>query len=64
MTITPKLKLDRKLFAEPLTLVIKGKQIKKISVRQDGKKLPVQLHTDKAVFDFNPYGGTIKIHFN
>lgn len=62
LRITPGLTLDKELFIEPLTLVIKGKQIKKISVRQDGKKLPVQLHTDKAVFDFNPYGGVIEVN--
>ena len=62
LRITPELTLDKELFIEPLTLVIKGKQIKKISARQDGKKLPVQLHTDKAVFDFNPYGGVIEVN--
>lgn len=62
LRITPELTLDKELFIEPLTLVIKGKQIKKISVRQDGKKLPVLLHTDKAVFDFNPYGGVIEVN--
>lgn len=61
LQVTPKLNLDKELFTEPLTLVIKGEQIKKISVRQDKKKLPVRLSADKAVFDFNPYGGTIKI---
>ena len=62
LRITPELTLDKELFIEPLTLVSKGKQIKKISVRQDGKKLPVLLHTDKAVFDFNPYGGVIEVN--
>lgn len=70
LLVTPKLNLDAELFIEPLTLVIKGgklekisggKNIKKIIVEQDGKKLPIKMLPDKAVFDFNPFGGVIKV---
>lgn len=64
MTITPKLKLDRKLFAEPLTMVIQGETMNGILVKQGRKELPVYINGNKVMFDFNPYGGTIKIHFN
>ena len=64
MTITPKLKLDRKLFAEPLTMVIQGEAMNGILVKQGRKELPVYINGNKVIFDFNPYGGTIKIHFN
>ena len=64
MTITPKLKLDRKLFAEPLTMVIQGETMNGIQVKQGRKELPVYMNGNKVMFDFNPYGGAIKIHFN
>ncbi|MGN8994437.1 MULTISPECIES: polysaccharide deacetylase family protein [Bacteroides] len=57
--IVPELSLDKKLFTEPLTMVIEGKTIKKLSVRQGKKKLPVQLRSDKAFFDFDPFGDEI-----
>jgi len=58
---TPKLNLDKALFAEPLTLVLEKKGISKISVTQDKKKVPVQIYPDKVIFDFNPQGGIIHI---
>ncbi len=60
--VTPLLSLDKELFLEPLTLVIKGAQMKKVSAKQDKKNLPVTVYADKAVLDFNPFGGTVEIH--
>ena len=33
--------------------------MKKVSARQGKKKLSVQLRSDKAFFDFDPFGGEI-----
>lgn len=63
LLITPELKLNKEIFTEPLTMVIKGKELKKVSVKQDKKNLPVHIVDDKILFDFNPYGGTIKVSF-
>ena len=64
LLITPELKLDQELFVEPLTMVITGKEIKKVTVKQGKRKLPVQITDDKVLFDFNPYAGKIKVSFN
>ena len=61
LLITPELKLDQELFVEPLTMVITGKEIKKVTVKQGKRKLPVQITDDKVLFEFDPYGGTIKV---
>jgi len=61
LLITPELKLDQKLFVEPLTMVITGKDIKKVTVKQGKRKLPVQVTGDKVLFDFDPYGDVIKV---
>lgn len=63
LLITPELKLNKEIFTEPLTMVIKGKELKKVSVKQDKKNLPIHIVDDKILFDFNPYGGTIKVSF-
>lgn len=63
LLITPELKMNKEIFTEPLTMVIIGKEIKKVSVKQNKKKLPVHIVDDKILFDFNPYGGTIKVSF-
>lgn len=60
--VNPVLKLDWRLFNEPLTMVIEQENIRKITVKQDRKKLPVRILPDKAMFDFNPNGGTIHIN--
>lgn len=62
-TITPQLDLDKEIFTEPLTMVIKQKEIRKISVRQGKKKLSVRQNGDKFIFDFDPHGKTIRIAF-
>ena len=34
-----------------------------VKVLQNGKELSVREQDDKMIFDFNPYGGSIKISF-
>lgn len=62
LRITPKLLLDKEIFIEPLTMVITGKEVKKVTVKQGKKKLPVQINNDKIVFDFNPFGGIVEVN--
>ena len=57
--VVPELPLDKELFTEPLTMVVEGGTMKKVSARQGKKKLSVQLRSDKAIFDFDPFGGEI-----
>lgn len=57
--VVPELPLDKELFTEPLTMVVEGGTMKKVSARQGKKKLSVQLRFDKAFFDFDPFGGEI-----
>ena len=57
--VVPELPLDKELFTEPLTMVVEGGTMKKVSARQGKKKLSVQLRSDKAFFDFDPFGGGI-----
>lgn len=61
--ITPRSSLDRKLFSQPLTMVIRIPQYASTKARQDGKILPVNVCSNKAVFEFNPYGGEIVLTF-
>ena len=57
--VVPELPLDKELFTEPLTMVVEGGTMKKVSARQGKNKLSVQLRSDKAFFDFDPFGGEI-----
>lgn len=57
--VVPELPLDKELFTEPLTMVVESGTMKKVSARQGKKKLSVQLRSDKAFFDFDPFGGEI-----
>lgn len=59
--VKPVLKLDKRLFAEPLTMVVEGVSSKQISVRQGRKQLPVYSNGGKQLFDFDPFGGKITI---
>lgn len=59
--IVPSLPLDKELFTEPLTLVVEGGGMKKVTARQAKRKLPVQLRGGKAFFDFDPFGGEIVV---
>lgn len=44
-------------------MVLNKKGKGKVKVYQNGKRLLVKKRDDKQVFDFNPYGGTIRISF-
>ena len=57
--VVPELPLDKELFTEPLTMVVEVGTMNKVSARQGKKKLSVQLRSDKAFFDFDPFGGEI-----
>ncbi|MDR2918872.1 MAG: polysaccharide deacetylase family protein [Tannerella sp.] len=59
--ITPSLELDKDLFYERLTLVIDKDNIKTAIAKQDDEDLPVKILPEKIMFDFNPYGGRIKV---
>ncbi len=48
-------------FRVPLTGVIEQANLKKIAVRQGGKRLKVRILPDKALFTFDPYGGPIDV---
>lgn len=67
LTITPEMTLNRKLFTEPLTMVVEGREVKRelkgVSVKQEKKRLPIRIAGDKLLFDFNPYAGKIKVSF-
>lgn len=62
--VTPVCTLDNKLFKYPLTLVLWKSGIQKISAKQGGKKLAVEIRSDKALLEFNPHGGKITIQMN
>lgn len=61
LTIVPQMTLNKKLFTEPLTMIVEGEAIEAVSVKQGRKKLEARIHGDKVIFDFNPYGGKIKV---
>lgn len=61
--IIPNLPLDKKIFTEPLTMVIENSNLQKIIIKQGNKKIPSQILSDKIIFDFNPYGDVIQINF-
>jgi hypothetical protein len=60
-TVTPHLSLDETLFRVPLTGVIEQAHLKKITVRQGGKRLKVRALPGKSLFNFDPYGGPIDV---
>ncbi|NDW19174.1 polysaccharide deacetylase family protein [Dysgonomonas sp. 216] len=60
--IVPKLSLNKDLFVQPLTMVIDKKGIKKATAKQGKKKLEVQIHPDKVLFDFDPFDGTVQLN--
>lgn len=61
LLITSYLDLDKDLFNESLTMVIDKANIKTAIVKQEDKEMSVKILPDKIMFDFNPFGGTIKI---
>ena len=58
--VAPSLALDKKLYDEPLTLVVKNPE-GKITASQDSVSLKAKRTGDAYVFDFNPHGGKINI---
>lgn len=61
--VTPYITLNQEIFTEPLTAVIERPDVRKISVRQQGKKLKTRILSGKILFDFDPFGGVIDIVF-
>ncbi len=59
--VKPQLSLDENLFTKSLTLVVEAGKLRNVSAQQDGETLRVEMQGDKAIFDFNPYGGEIKL---
>lgn len=70
LSVTPKkngvvckteMTLDKKLFMEPLTLVVEVKNVNSAKATQKGKKLPVKIMPDKICIDFMPGEAPVKI---
>lgn len=61
LTIVPRMTLNKKLFTESLTMVVEGEKVEAVSVKQGKKQLSARISRDKVIFDFNPYGGKIKV---
>lgn len=57
--VTPSLDLDPVLYNMPLTMKVEGAS--KVKARQDGKKLAVVYRDGSAFFDFDPYGGAVRL---
>lgn len=55
--------LDKKLFTEPLTLVIEITGVTSVKATQKGKKLPVTIASDKICIDFMPGDSPVKIRW-
>lgn len=62
--VTPRLSLDKNLFTEPLTAVIEREGVKKITIKQNKKRLIPLIRKDRVLFDFDPSGGPVEITFN
>lgn len=62
LAVTPEMALDKELFDEPLTLVVGDVGDGHVTAWQDGKNLSVVVRDGKALIDFNPSGGTVRIH--
>ena len=61
LEVVPELSLDKKIFTQPLTAVVEKEGMNRITVKQGKMKLDVRLMQGKAIFDFDPYGGTVQI---
>ena len=61
LRVTPRITLDKDLFATPLTAVIDRAGVKKVAIKQGNKKLKAQFLSEKVLFDFDPFGGVIDI---
>lgn len=64
LTIIPILNLNKKLFTEPLTMILELNQSQKISVKQGSRKINVKnIAQDKILFNFDPNGNPIQIKY-
>ena len=65
MSVTPVMSpvLDKELFTEPLTLVVDKAGLKKLTAKQGKRELSIKILPDKAMFDFDPSGGTIEVKY-
>lgn len=59
ITVVPSTRLNRRLFTHPLTLVVATAV--PVLAEQNGRPLAVTLKEGAAIFDFDPYGGPIRI---
>lgn len=61
ITVIPKMKLNKNIFNEPLTLVISHPVIQAL---QDGKQLAITVKNGEGLVDINPTGSIVKIRTN
>lgn len=61
--ITPYLTLDKRLFNQPLTMVVDNIGNKKINATQKDRNLEIQYSNNKVIFEFDPWGGVVRIKF-
>lgn len=59
ISVTPSLDLDPELYNMPLTMKVEG--VSEVKAKQSGKRLTVVYRDGSAIFDFDPYGGTIRL---
>ena len=59
ISVTPSLDLDPELYNMPLTMKVEG--VSGVKAKQGGKRLTVVYRDGSAIFDFDPYGGTIRL---
>ncbi len=59
LIVTPRMPLDKRIFHQPLTLVIKGAEPKQVS--QGPGRLTVTRREDRWLVNFDPHGGKIEI---
>ena len=57
--VVPSCDLDPSLYDMPLTMCVAGET--RVRVWQDGHRLPVLTKDGNSYFDFNPYGGRIRV---
>lgn len=59
LEVTPSVALDKRLFHEPLTLVVEASVVEAV---QDGRRLSVERRGGKSIFEFDPQGGKVIIY--
>lgn len=62
IVVKPKMTLDSSIFNHPLTMVVRTNGYNNITVDQNGHALDVTMMPDgRCIFDFNPFGGKVKV---